>query len=203
MSIIKATIKNSKGNSIQENAIVKAKHFNPLVDKVIELEGIGNLAPEDIKTSYESNADTNAFTDAEKTIVSKAITTDGTTFGNPITGNLQFDAAESKIYKNLLDEHQHYFVMSEAAEVIAMVHDAGTHTCIVGIQHSDNLIGIIKDDGVNPKGIIYNIDEDRVDVLLSDMKIADPTKGIILTSPDLTEWRITVDNDGNLTTTEI
>src|SRR3972149_234366 len=124
MSIIKATIKNSKGNSIQENAIVKAKHFNPLVDKVIELEGIGNLAPADI----------NAFTDAEKTIVSKAITTDGTTFGNPITGNLQFDAAESKIYKNLLDEHQHYFVMSEAAEVIAMVHDAGNNTCIVGIQ---------------------------------------------------------------------
>jgi len=119
----------------------------------------------------------------------------GTSFGNPITGDLQFDAAESKIYKNLPDGHQHYFVMSEAAEVIAMVHDAGTHTCIVGIQHSDNLIGIIKDDGVNPKGIIYNINEDVVEVLLSDLEIKDPTKGVILTgSPNGNRYRITIDD---------
>lgn len=37
----------------------------------------------------------------------------------------------------------------------------------------------------------------------NDIIITDPTKGIILTSPDLTQWRITVDNTGTLTTTSI
>lgn len=40
-------------------------------------------------------------------------------------------------------------------------------------------------------------------VVYNDIEITDDTKGIILTSPDDTRWRITVDNSGNLTTTEV
>jgi hypothetical protein len=36
-----------------------------------------------------------------------------------------------------------------------------------------------------------------------DVEITDSTKGIILTSPDASRWRVTVDNTGSLTTTEI
>lgn len=37
----------------------------------------------------------------------------------------------------------------------------------------------------------------------SDIEVTDPTKGIILRSPDNSRWRITVDNSGNLTTTKL
>jgi hypothetical protein len=40
-----------------------------------------------------------------------------------------------------------------------------------------------------------------VDVYDNDIEINDPTKGIILQSPDTTRWRITVDNSGSLVTT--
>ena len=36
-----------------------------------------------------------------------------------------------------------------------------------------------------------------------DFEITDSLKGVILTSPDSTRWRITVDDNGNLTTTEV
>jgi len=36
-----------------------------------------------------------------------------------------------------------------------------------------------------------------------DVEITDTTKGVILTAPDASRWRITVDNSGNLTTTSI
>lgn len=37
----------------------------------------------------------------------------------------------------------------------------------------------------------------------NDVEITDTTKGVILTAPDASRWRITVDNSGNLTTTSI
>ena len=37
----------------------------------------------------------------------------------------------------------------------------------------------------------------------ADMEITDSTKGIILKSPNNTRWRITIDNDGVLTTTPV
>lgn len=36
-----------------------------------------------------------------------------------------------------------------------------------------------------------------------DVEITDSTRGIILTSPDSSRWRVTVDDSGNLTTTSI
>ena len=42
-----------------------------------------------------------------------------------------------------------------------------------------------------------------VKLLDGDMEIGDTAKGVILTAPNASRWRITVDNSGNLTTTSI
>ena len=42
-----------------------------------------------------------------------------------------------------------------------------------------------------------------VKLLDGDIEIGDTAKGVILTAPNASRWRITVDNSGNLTTTSI
>lgn len=50
---------------------------------------------------------------------------------------------------------------------------------------------------------IYKVNADKGVKFPADVEITDTTKGVILTAPDASRWRITVDNSGNLTTTSI
>lgn len=36
-----------------------------------------------------------------------------------------------------------------------------------------------------------------------DIEITDAAKGFIMTAPDLTRWRVTIENDGTLTSTDL
>ena len=158
-------------------------------NNISEAVGKGSDTAAQVKSKYESNADRNS------------VPLTGTTFGNSITGVLQFSGDGGKLYRNLPDEHQSYLAHDD--KIIALIHDAVDSVITVGIGHDDNLIGIIKEDGEDVTGIIYDIVNNVAQILGIDLEITDPAKGIILTSPDLTRWRITVDNDGNLTTTEL
>lgn len=44
---------------------------------------------------------------------------------------------------------------------------------------------------------------DQGNTTSDDIEITDDTKGLILTSPDLTRWRITVEDAGTLTITDL
>jgi hypothetical protein len=71
---------------------------------------------------------------------------------------------------------------------------------------------IVSAEVIDGEIIFYRKDETAINVgkdfglaLISDgnFEISDPTKGIILRSPDNTRWLIKVNNTGNLTTTAL
>ena len=59
------------------------------------------------------------------------------------------------------------------------------------IEREVEVIEVIERGPQGPQGVIGD----------GDIETTDPTKGLILTSPDLGRWRITIDNDGVLTVT--
>lgn len=50
---------------------------------------------------------------------------------------------------------------------------------------------------------VFNVGKGHYLFNNGDIEITDTTKGIILTSPDASRWRVTIDNSGNLITTSI
>lgn len=53
------------------------------------------------------------------------------------------------------------------------------------------VVEIVERGPQGPRGLIGD----------GDIEITNPNNGVILTSPDLNRWRITIDNDGVLTVT--
>jgi hypothetical protein len=65
-------------------------------------------------------------------------------------------------------------------------------TEVVEVATEDvEIIEVVERGPQGPEGVVQS----------GDIEITDPSKGIILHSPDDSRWRITIDNDGVLTVT--
>jgi len=153
------------------------------------------------------------YTDTNNNIVKTNVLVDNITIGINSAGELEsIDFQEDIILYHILStetitikDRREYFVYGDLKIDGTLNIDSGGKLVIYG--------GVIDLSGgglVNNAGMIIYIAEPSLQSVTNednttnnDIEITDPTKGIILTSPDLSRWRITVDNLGNLITTSI
>ena len=172
----------------------------------------------EIKTAYESNADTNVFTDAEKTNLGNQSGTN--TWDQDLSGYAQLANT------NTFTEDQVFtWDIVSTGNIMRNnswnmnVHAEDSYRVYIDTNNNDTgrFFSINKDDLSTGGSAVelFRVREDgnvwigtpspwsKLEVKWGDIEVDDIGDWVIIKSPDGTRWRITIDNSGNLTTTSL
>ena len=184
---------------------------------------VGSIGNKNVYTNTggEGKISVQSILDSAKLISGDFIPLSGTEVGNPVTGDIEFYNSGEDITKYLKfnnatggfifgDENE--FVSPNQLYLFDGTYFLSISTAIDRLEIAANNpnskgIGSTSDFTANITDLDYTqkkyVDKKVAKIGTDDIEITDFNKGIILTAPNSSRYRITVDNSGNLITTLI